>query len=1221
MNGDIGKNISLIPLKSDDNYYDIYYHKTPSNQKLNILLKKSYNLDKINLFNEQNKIGENSAKFRKKQLPKLDLKLHRENKLPSLLKRIPRSGYKNEKLIKREKKDMKEKYFTINNIILDENSIIKKNAINRNIHMKRYIKLSKKNIINKNLINKKFERDMMEFKIYSHNMNEMIAEQMVIEFFKRINKLQSLKFNDLLLNYILSSDGKDYISEKKLFSINNNINNIEYEDKIQNENIENEHNLIIHNVFFEWIITKVIQTYTNNNLKLTTENISDKNIKNIFINEVKNLSKLFFHKKFEKIRNINNLNNKNEDSDNSKEEGNSIFGLEIKKLKIKNELIDNILEKFIKNNSNSFEEITKFNNYPKSVSISKKKYRDMKINLKKNINKEKDMKTINNASSDLSIKNDIENNTELNKYQKNSQMMPKNLRNSMINNKNDIIQKISVETNTDSTLVEKYKNLIGLKDIIEEVENPPLKLYEQYYKHEVNDQLNEDKVTFINKKRITRKFDKNIENNKSEDNPEILKYSNNNRSNKKIFTENNNHNHINGLNSIKNNIEFNEFENLESNDETITEHMRKEKLKIDMNSNKVKKLNINNNIGKDEISEIKVEKEKNKRIEKKNKNKINKNKKANKAKKKKKLKRIKQSNKKLNENNNINEEKEEDFEENTDNDEEEEIEDENEEDETQNEENEEEKSDLEEGEEEEEEEKEEKKEKEEEEEEEIVGSNSLKIKKKKLLKNSEKKKKKKRKIIIIDEKDNEQKAKYNDNNKSINNINTTKAAKENIKKKSQIKNKKKGKKIKIKNTNIDGTKEIEHKEYKNEGNNSNEQIDEIENNNNETIKTLNESNKNEITNKEENNEIKNSNKEEIIINEKNLEKNESEEKAENEGRKEKEEEEQNKNEIKPNKVKKKKKLRKKKKGKIVDIINQNDSKISEKGGEAQNEINNQKLTEEDKNIEENEEYEEEEYNEEEEEESEEEKENNIKKDEKNKRYESDSSDYENQEEEEKEDEEEGYKQNINKKEPKKDKKKSTRKKTTKKTLIYDNSSPEKPERSFKKSDTRKEVLDILESNIIPNNEDKIEKIEEIPYELSENSDTDIEVEKKRKRIKHKKAKKKVALPKLTDTSRGAFEKFKEEQKLEMEKKEEEEKKEREKLKKYFMELKKLKHLNDEGFDHYIKGKFETLKNIKDNNDIKLRKESFIYQIFNDIELLKKRKQRFNFVSPIKFMNK
>ena len=87
------------------------------------------------------------------------------------------------------------------------------------------------------------------------------------------------------------------------------------------------------------------------------------------------------------------------------------------------------------------------------------------------------------------------------------------------------------------------------------------------------------------------------------------------------------------------------------------------------------------------------------------------------------------------------------------------------------------------------------------------------------------------------------------------------------------------------------------------------------------------------------------------------------------------------------------------------------------------------------------------------------------------------------------------------------------------------------------------------------------------------------------------------------------------------KKEEEVNKEREKLKKYFMRLKEIKQLNDEGYDNYIKGKFDTLKNIKESNDIKLRKENFIYHIFKDIELYKKRKQKFNFISPLQFLNK
>ena len=552
MKDDIGKSVSLIPIENDDNFYNIYHHNTPSNQKLNILLKRSYDSDKINLFNEQNKHESNLLKFRKKQIPKLNLRLQREYKLPSLITRIPHSGKKNgKKLNKMEKIDKKEKYLTINNIVLDENDIIKKKAINQNIPMKRYIILSKKNLINKNIINKKYERDMLEFKIYSHNMNDMIAEQMVKEFFKRINKLKSLNFNDLLLNYILSCDGKNNLSERRFSTINNTINNSGIEEQNINENEEPEHNLIIHNVFFEWIISKVIKNYTNN-LKFSQRGISARKIKNIFINEVKNLSKLFFHKKYEKInfiRNIDNLNKNNDDSFNSKEEGNSNISLEIKKMKIKNELIDNIAGKFSNNDSNSDSLVNsdRFNNYPKSVSIRRKKQRDIKIkiNLKKNINQQqKDIKTILNDTPDLSIKSEKGNadNTESNNIKQNNQQIPIHNHNNMSRNKNDINPKISVETNTDSTLVEKYKNLIGLKDIIEEVENPQLRLYDQYYKYERHDQLDDEKITFISKRRVKRKLETNIQSNRNENNSELLKYdinnSNNKRSNKKMFTEN-----------------------------------------------------------------------------------------------------------------------------------------------------------------------------------------------------------------------------------------------------------------------------------------------------------------------------------------------------------------------------------------------------------------------------------------------------------------------------------------------------------------------------------------------------------------------------------------------------------------------------------------------------------------------------------------------------------
>ena len=173
MKVEAGTNISLMPIENDDNFYSIHQQNSPSKRKLSSLLKRSYDFNKNNLFEEQNKIEENSLNFRKMKLPKLNLKLYREHKLPSLITRIPHSGLKNENLTKKEKINSKKKYLTINNIVFDENIPLKKDLIDDFISMKRFIKLSKKNIINKNAINNKYEKDMMEFKIYSHNMNDM----------------------------------------------------------------------------------------------------------------------------------------------------------------------------------------------------------------------------------------------------------------------------------------------------------------------------------------------------------------------------------------------------------------------------------------------------------------------------------------------------------------------------------------------------------------------------------------------------------------------------------------------------------------------------------------------------------------------------------------------------------------------------------------------------------------------------------------------------------------------------------------------------------------------------------------------------------------------------------------------------------------------------------------------------------------------------------------
>ena len=129
---------------------------------------------------------------------------------------------------------------------------------------------------------------------------------------------------------------------------------------------------------------------------------------------------------------------------------------------------------------------------------------------------------------------------------------------------------------------------------------------------------------------------------------------------------------------------------------------------------------------------------------------------------------------------------------------------------------------------------------------------------------------------------------------------------------------------------------------------------------------------------------------------------------------------------------------------------------------------------------------------------------------------------------------------------------------------------------------------------------------------------DTEKEENRVRIKHKKVEIKHRLPRLIDTSPGAFEKFQEEQKLKREKIKNEQKNERIKIKNFFEQIKKLKKLDDDAFDDYIREQLEKLKKKgeKQPNDELLRMNSFIYKILTDLKKVKNRKQKFNFVSPL-----
>ena len=1253
MKGEKGTTISLIPAENDDNFYSIHQSNSPSNRKLSSLLKRSYDFNKINLFEEQNKIGENSINFRKMELPKLNLKLNREYKLPSLITRIPHSGFKKEKLYRNKKINTKNQYLTINNVVLDEKNSFKQKPKNDFISMKRFIKLSKKNIINRNVINNKYEKDLNEFKIYSHNMNEMIADQIVIEFFKRFSKLQSINFNDNLLNFIKSCDGKNNMIDENVSTTNNNIN-VESDEKTKDE--ANEHNLIIHNVFFEWIINKAIRTYTNY-LKSNKKDLSTGKIKNILINEVKNLSKLFFHKKFEKInmiRNIDFIDSKIDGIDNSNDDLNLENSLEIKKLRIKNELIDNIINKVSNNNNNSsfISNRNNFNNYPKSVTINNKRNRDIKINLKKSSNFTKDIRIMMDNTPDLLIKNETENNkdndTQLIKYQQNLDKLPLNIRKSISKNQKDINQKISEKINIDSNLIEKYRNFNGAQNFLEEENNAPEKrLYEQYYKFEGIDKLSDEIDVKNMKNRISRKFSKFIENNTKINTSEILKYENAKRNSIK-YIEKNNSNNINDNNyyiraktESNNNYEFNELKNQNIKDKILLGKIKENKNQMNKNNeiiyeengkiNRIKKYKRNSNNIDMKIKSENIENniQNIKKLIKRKSNDFTNNKKNKKV-----------TNRKLNEDININEENnilgnEKDYNEekkeknekrnkkkkkvhkknktkskkkkkiNKDDgefaDDEREDEVEEEEDEGEAEEEEEEEKE-EEGEVEEEEEEEEGKE-DEDDDNESNQLNKKKIRKKKIKKNSKKKKK---------------------INKSKDNLNNYQNENKNNQ---EIINKKKNRKGKVNGKNKNQNEENKDINNENDSIYKDEDMKEIEENpenENKNEENLNEQT-NTISQDHENSEVKNItqeltndklNENEEIDNQiesKNEEDNNKE--TERVGEKEGDEKfgnEENINKINQSQTKKKKKIKKKKKKKDANK-NNNDNKNANNSN--QNDINNENLTKENGN--ENTISEEEE---EEEEVEEIEHKDNTKRENKraNTNRRSSYIDKKIQNDRKKSQDIRRNSMIINKiKVAKTDKNKSTRKNAKRKTLVYEHLPKEKPKRRLTRSYTRKEVLDILKETTISAAQKEIELIQEQNY--SNESFEEI-IQKNKKRIKHKKAKNKVILPKLNDTSRGAFEQFKREQEMLKKKKEEEDNNEREKLKKYFRELKNIKRLDDEGFDNYIKGKFDTLKNIKDNNDIKLRKESFIYNFFKDLENCKNRKQKFSFISPIYFKN-
>ena len=454
MSNNLKRLISLIPIENDDKFYGVYHRNDSLKKKMNLLLKKPLNLEISNYSPENYQLNYTLEKYGKKpnflpKIPKVNLKFKQEEKLPYILTNIPTSdnSFIYHKPIEDEKSKIRHKIrpvtrkLTINNIIFQEDPSVQSNSISKSSSKLNIIFLERKKPINestKNLIHKEYEKQLNQFKVYSKNMNEMIANQMALKFLNRTKELQKLKSDDLLVNYIqFNHNIKSRNKRKNSTSESNHIES----DEIMNQN--NSPNLIIHNVFFEWVISNVIQRYIDE-VNPLNKNASIKFIRNLIIDEVKTLSTLFFFnknlKKDEKdlpmsMRIVRNkfgkyLKSREKNGNNSKnirKKDDIELQIDVEKEIIKQKLIEKIIERIAEQDEEKINKI-------EDNEINKKKIDNNEIN--------KNKKKIENNEIN---KNKIDNN----KYNNHS--------NKNLYNKNEDLQNIGKNNILISKSVENYK--------------------------------------------------------------------------------------------------------------------------------------------------------------------------------------------------------------------------------------------------------------------------------------------------------------------------------------------------------------------------------------------------------------------------------------------------------------------------------------------------------------------------------------------------------------------------------------------------------------------------------------------------------------------------------------------------------------------------------------------------------------------------------------------
>ena len=131
--------------------------------------------------------------------------------------------------------------------------------------------------------------------------------------------------------------------------------------------------------------------------------------------------------------------------------------------------------------------------------------------------------------------------------------------------------------------------------------------------------------------------------------------------------------------------------------------------------------------------------------------------------------------------------------------------------------------------------------------------------------------------------------------------------------------------------------------------------------------------------------------------------------------------------------------------------------------------------------------------------------------------------------------------------------------------------------------------------------------------LSEEEDKPRQLRAKRKGVI------KIFMPRLIDTTPGAFEKFQEEQRKKKEKEMREEKIKDQKIKKYFYDIEALQTYRDQEFDDFVREESEKRK-VKNKGKVGFRLDNFVSEYKRNAQKDKLMKPKINFLTPLHFSN-